>query len=125
MTERPSSMYGYYEQQEVLPTENWATHLRRVLLLPIQRQIAYLRCVADLRRRLRELALERQWSADDIQRRERRARRLIDRYLNAVVRVLQYKAYERVFALWHVAHLPFVYLMVISAVVHVIAVHAY
>jgi hypothetical protein len=42
-----------------------------------------------------------------------------------VVRVAQYNAYERVFALWHVAHLPFVYLLVISAVVHVIAVHAY
>ena len=34
-------------------------------------------------------------------------------------------AFERVFALWHVAHLPFVYLLVISAVVHVVAVHAY
>jgi len=30
-----------------------------------------------------------------------------------------------VFALWHVAHLPFVVLLVISAVVHVVAVHAY
>ena len=58
-------------------------------------------------------------------RRKRRARRLVDQYLHAVVRVAQYSAYERVFALWHVAHLPFVYLLVISAVVHVIAVHAY
>ena len=50
---------------------------------------------------------------------------LVRRYLNAVVRVAQYTAFERLFAQWHVAHLPFVYLMVISAVVHVIAVHAY
>ena len=42
-----------------------------------------------------------------------------------MVRVAQYTAYERVFALWHMAHLPFVYLLVISAIVHVIAVHAY
>jgi hypothetical protein len=42
-----------------------------------------------------------------------------------VVRVAQYSAYERLFALWHLAHLPFVYLLIISAVVHVIAVHAY
>jgi hypothetical protein len=51
------------------------------------------------------------------------ARRALPRC--AVVRVAQYTAYERVFALWHVAHLPFVYLLVISAVVHVVAVHAY
>jgi hypothetical protein len=29
------------------------------------------------------------------------------------------------FALWHVAHIPFVYLLVLSAVVHVVAVHMY
>ena len=34
-------------------------------------------------------------------------------------------AYERLFALWHVAHIPFVYLLVVSAIVHVVAVHAY
>jgi len=47
------------------------------------------------------------------------------RYLFSVARVAQYTAYERVFALWHLAHLPFVYLLVISACVHVVAVHAY
>lgn len=29
------------------------------------------------------------------------------------------------FALWHVAHVTFVYLLVASAVVHIVAVHAY
>jgi hypothetical protein len=71
------------------------------------------------------MAAAQQWSPSELQRRERRARRLAAQYLDAVVRVAQYNAYERVFALWHMAHLPFVYLLVISAVVHVIAVHAY
>ncbi|MDP1693833.1 MAG: hypothetical protein Q8L49_18120 [Burkholderiaceae bacterium] len=114
-----------FEQHELRAKPNWLTHLRQVTVLPVQQQIAYLRCVAELHRRLREMAAAQQWSTSDLQGRERRARRLADRYLDAVVRVAQYSAYERVFALWHLAHLPFVYLLVVSAVVHVIAVHAY
>jgi len=114
-----------FEQYDLRIKPSWLTHLRQVTLLPLQRQLTYLRCVADARRGLRDLAAEQHWSADDLRRRERSARRLIDQYLNAVVRVAQYKAYERIFALWHLAHLPFVYLLVISAIVHVVAVHAY
>ncbi len=74
---------------------------------------------------LAALALRRSWSPEELARRRRHARKLVARYLEAVVRVAQYSAYERLFALWHVAHLPFVVLLVVSAVVHVVAVHAY
>lgn len=114
-----------FEQRELRALPGWATHLRQVTLLPLQQWLTYLRCVRDLRQPLHQLAGQYQWSASELRRRKRRARRLVDHYLNAVVRVAQYGAYERVFALWHLAHLPFVYLLVISAVVHVIAVHAY
>jgi hypothetical protein len=36
-----------------------------------------------------------------------------------------FSAWERLFALWHVAHVPFVYILALSAVAHVVAVHAY
>jgi hypothetical protein len=114
-----------FEQLELEAAPGWSTHVRQVFVLPITRWLAYRKCVRDLRDRLRELGPSAKWSAAEVQRHERRARRLIDRYLDAVVRVAQYTAYERLFALWHVAHLPFVYLLVISAVVHVVAVHAY
>lgn len=48
-----------------------------------------------------------------------------DKTLLALQRTAQFAAYERLFALWHVLHVPFVYLLGISAVVHVVAVHAY
>jgi hypothetical protein len=114
-----------FEQHELRAQPGWLTHLRQVTLLPLQQQIAYLRCVIQLHFRLRDLAAKKHWSPADLRRRERSARRLVGQYLDAVVRVAQYSAYERVFALWHLAHLPFVYLLVISAVVHVVAVHAY
>ena len=64
-------------------------------------------------------------ASDDRSRRRRHARRLVDRHVDAVLHVAQFGAYERLFALWHVAHLPFVVLLGVSAVVHVVAVHAY
>jgi hypothetical protein len=114
-----------FEEDELRADPGWLTHLRQVTLLPLQQYVAYLRCAAELRRRLREMAGQHSWTPEDLRRRNRRALRLADRYLDAVVRVAQYSAYERLFALWHLAHLPFVYLLIISAVVHVIAVHAY
>ena len=114
-----------FEQRELKADASWATHLRQVAVLPLMQKLTYWRCVAELRRRLRRTAAEKGWPDDALAKRERRSRRLVERYLDAVVRVAQYTAYERVFALWHVAHLPFVYLLVISAVVHVVAVHAY
>lgn len=114
-----------FERAELRADAGWATHLRQVTVLPIQQWITYLRCVLELHKPLHELALRYDWSAADLRRRKRRARRLVDQYLNAVVRVAQYTAFERVFALWHLAHLPFIYLLVIASVVHVVAVHAY
>ena len=71
------------------------------------------------------LAQQEQWSQTELVRRELQARKLVSKYLHAVTRVAQYTAYARLFSLWHIAHIPFVYLLVISAVVHVFAVHIY
>lgn len=45
--------------------------------------------------------------------------------IGAALRAAQYRAVERLFALWHVAHLPLVVILAITAVVHVVAVHMY
>jgi len=49
----------------------------------------------------------------------------IDATLLAAQRSAQFTTYERLFARWHVIHIPFLYLLVLTAVVHVVAVHAY
>lgn len=49
----------------------------------------------------------------------------IDELLIAVHQHSQFSTYERLFSLWHVAHLPFVYMLLASAIVHVVAVHMY
>lgn len=46
-------------------------------------------------------------------------------YLAAKFRVQQFSSATRLFALWHLLHVPFVYIMVICAIAHVVAVHVY
>jgi hypothetical protein len=114
-----------FAEAELNAPPGWATWLRQIFALPLHSGWVYLRCRAELRAPLRRIAARRDWSRADTARRRRLAGKLVRRYLASVVRVAQFTAYERLFALWHVAHVPFVYLLVISAVVHVVAVHAY
>ncbi|MEW6312791.1 MAG: hypothetical protein ACOY3V_03065 [Pseudomonadota bacterium] len=50
---------------------------------------------------------------------------LIEEYLRAVQSVAQFHIYERIFSWWHIMHIPLVYMLVFSAIFHVIAVHMY
>lgn len=46
-------------------------------------------------------------------------------FIRLVGRVAQFTLYERLFSLWHVLHLPLFFMMILSALVHVLAVHMY
>jgi hypothetical protein len=74
-----------------------------------------------LMRSLRSSTRERRSGAAD----RRRLKLQIRRYLSAIWRVGTFAAYERLFALWHVLHLPLCLLLFVSAAVHVLAVHMY
>lgn len=114
-----------FEENELKAKPAWLTYFRQAFWLPLKLWVVYWRCASGLHQPIRKLAAHGKWTKGDLVRREQMSRKLVRRYLTAVVRVAQYSAYERLFSLWHVAHVPFVYLLVISAVVHVIAVHAY
>ena len=49
----------------------------------------------------------------------------IDDTLSAIQRTAQFSTYERLFSIWHVLHLPFLLMLLVTAIVHVVAVHAY
>ncbi len=46
-------------------------------------------------------------------------------HLRRVRKVAELGSYERMFGLWHLFHLPFFYMLVVTALVHVVAVHMY
>jgi len=77
------------------------------------------------RNELRAAAAQSEIIAKDYRRLFRTAARYIRDYTVLTGRVAQYSFYERLFALWHVLHLPIFFMMVLSALVHVLAVHMY
>ncbi|WP_374674620.1 hypothetical protein [Ideonella sp.] len=77
--------------------------------------------------RLIDQALAEASDLDDTRRRRARAgwRALAAQHIAHTLAVARWQAWERLLALWHVLHLPFVVVMVVCALVHVVAVHAY
>ncbi len=65
------------------------------------------------------------WDKATQQKRIRRGGGLVRSYLRAINAAAQFGTFERIFALWHVMHMPLVYLLVLSASYHVLAVHMY
>jgi hypothetical protein len=104
---------------------HWSHVFGHALLLPFRQQLVFNESARDLSTRLRSIAKERRWSKAQYSRRRRQVVSLVRQYLASVVRVAQIGAYERLFALWHVLHVPFVYLLVLTACFHIFAVHAY
>lgn len=107
------------------PGDRWSEHFSRLFVLPLQLAGQRRSIRREVKRQLQAWAEREQWGADARRRRQRKALRLVDEHIDAVLRVAQFAAYARIFSLWHVLHVPFVFMMVISAVVHVVAVHAY
>ena len=51
--------------------------------------------------------------------------RHIGAHLASIRKVAEFRFYERFFAIWHVVHYPLFLMLVVSGIVHVIAVHMY
>lgn len=51
--------------------------------------------------------------------------RFIRQHLKRIRQIAAFSSYERLFSLWHVFHLPFFYMLVVTALLHVLAVHMY
>lgn len=81
----------------------------------------------DVRRLIEAALASAPPSIDAARRRQIRAnwRRQAAAHIDQTLAVAQLRAWERLFSLWHVLHLPFVYVMVACAIAHVVAVHAY
>lgn len=49
----------------------------------------------------------------------------VDVYLRSVRKAAELSFWERMFALWHLLHIPLFFMMILTAVAHVLAVHIY
>jgi len=100
-------------------------HPLRFLALGLHATVARWHCTRMTTETLKRVAASNHWSPEELARRIETRRKLIARHLSGVQRIAQFAAFERLFSVWHVLHVPLVYIMVLSAIAHVIAVHMY
>ena len=78
-----------------------------------------------VRRAVRASARRSSTVATEARRLRRTACAYIDRRLAATRQVATFEGYERLFSLWHALHIPLIFMLLVAAVVHVIAVNVY
>jgi hypothetical protein len=83
------------------------------------------RCNREFARVYRMHARAFGWDAATQRRHLTGGKAFIEDFIDSVQRVAQFSRYERLFSLWHVLHVPLVWMMLLSAIAHVVAVHAY
>ncbi|WP_432254368.1 hypothetical protein [Limimaricola sp. AA108-03] len=107
-----------YETRRLTPSQDLWSNLHRTLTGPVSRY----RLRRDVMRRYAQLL-----GRKDGPRRDRSAlvKQHLDSYLHAVARAQSFALYERLFALWHLFHLPLFVILVFAAIVHVVGVHLY
>lgn len=103
--------------------------LFRLAALPLQAIWVRHCTLRDLRVDLDREAMQRgsdartHHASDAEMRRE--MRRLIGQYLAALVKEVQFGAYARLFSLWHALHVPLFIMLILTGILHVVAVHMY
>jgi len=69
--------------------------------------------------------LMQQWPARERRRRRNEMHAHLQLYFAAAVKAQRLALYERLFGLWHVLHMPLFVLLVLTAIIHIVAVHLY
>ena len=76
-------------------------------------------------RSLAESSAKHHWSDKRLRQMNWQMRRKSDQLIRQTRKVAEFGFYERLFVLWHIFHIPLVYMLIIAAVIHIVAVHLY
>jgi hypothetical protein len=114
-----------FEQSVLKRPANVVHGAWRLVTVGARTHLAYWASIRTLRRAFAEAARHHDWNRRERRRYYRDARRYLRAYLGVVRKIAEHSFYERLFALWHVLHLPLFFMLLISGVVHVFAVHVF
>ncbi len=113
------------EQAALVPETGFTRATWRFLSISLQTLWAYLSLRQGLAHALAAEAKRRHWHDGQRRMHYQSARRLLGSFLIAIRRVAEFSFFERLFALWHMLHLPLFFIMFVASVVHILAVHMY
>lgn len=97
----------------------------RFVALPLLAKREQRQVLRDLSADLDAEAARSGWDDRTRAANEETLRGLIDAYIAALVKEGQFRTYERLASLWHALHYPLFIMLLLTGVMHVIAVHMY
>lgn len=119
--DRLATLLAGYEAQRVRPLAGFWGSLGRVLTGPFSRVGMRRQAMRAARDDFRAAGLQ----GRGLRRAQRSTDQALGRYFHALGRAEAFTFYERLFAAWHLLHLPLFAILVLAAIAHVIAVHLY
>lgn len=116
---------GQFEASVLNSPQGLLPNFWHFLTMPFRVQRTYTSARRDLKQAIKRRARERRWDRRKARRRLGHGKRVIRAYLEAVRSVARISAYERLFSLWHIIHMPLLFWLAITGAFHVLAVHMY
>jgi hypothetical protein len=108
-----------FERDSKQLDRSFTSHLFSPLTIGSKRMILSFRCARELRKILKtERHPEFRGGASE-------AIQLASSYLRECQRVAQFSTFERLFSLWHVLHVPLIYILAACAIFHIVAAYMY
>jgi hypothetical protein len=123
-------------QQRLVDFRDYALEAKKIdkvnivqfLTLGVRAKLFSRTLIADLEDVMYSDATEKKWNAAQMKVLDKlfeQNRVFINNYLKSIQEIAHFKTYEYLFSLWHVFHVPLVFMLVFSGIWHVIAVHKY
>jgi len=97
----------------------------RLLSIRTEATKCYVLTVEEMTRMMKWEAQEFGWSVDDYNLRLKAEKKLLRQHVNAIVDIARIHLWERVLVRWRALHIPLLYVLLITGIFHVIAVHMY
>lgn len=110
-----------FEQRTVAAGAGFWTSAKSVLSIGMSTRVAERQLYRDI---LEGHSPDGGASAASLQGRQRLIAHAHD-YFDAVRRAAEFAFYDRMFRLWHLFHLPLFLILVVTAIIHIVAVHMY
>ena len=96
-----------------------------VFFIGLRSIYTYYTVTHHVRQALRNQARKNAWDRKMRRALLRSASRMMRTYIHAVRKAGEFQVYERFFSTWHLFHLPLFFLLLITGIAHVFAVHLY
>ena len=102
------------EVKALKPYSNFIGDLLNVIYLGLNAKRLKLKIINSLKKSTNKSSIEKKEIINSV-----------NHYTLALRQMAAFKLYEQLFSLWHILHLPLFIMMIITAVIHIFAVHLY